>query len=111
MTLWQRLFGLACVAGVAFVAFLAATWEPAIPPVDTPASSSFAADEVKRGEVLAEAGSCITCHTASDKPRGAGGAPFPLFIGTFYSTNITPDRETGIGEWSLAAFTRALREG
>jgi mono/diheme cytochrome c family protein len=61
--------------------------------------------------MLAGAGNCTACHTARGGQPGAGGRPFTLPIGTFYSSNITPDAETGIGSWSEAAFTRALREG
>ena len=53
----------------------------------------------------------MTCHTARRGQPGAGGRPFTLAIGTFYSSNITPDAETGIGNWSEVAFARALREG
>ena len=53
----------------------------------------------------------MACHTARGGQPGAGGRPFTMAIGTFYSSNITPDAETGIGSWSEAAFTRALREG
>ena len=61
--------------------------------------------------MLAGAGNCMACHTARGGQPGAGGRPFTLPIGTFYSSNLTPDAETGIGSWSEAAFTRALREG
>ena len=53
----------------------------------------------------------MACHTARGGQPGAGGRPFTMAIGTFYSSNITPDAETGIGSWSEAAFARALREG
>ncbi len=53
----------------------------------------------------------MACHTARGGQLGAGGRPFTTAIGTFYSSNITPDAQTGIGTWSEAAFTRALREG
>jgi mono/diheme cytochrome c family protein len=61
--------------------------------------------------MLAGAGNCTACHTARGGQPGAGGRPFTTAIGTFYSSNITPDGETGIGTWSEAAFKRALREG
>jgi len=70
------------------------------------------ADLVARGEYLARAGDCAACHTA---PRGkpfAGGLPFKLpMIGTIYSTNITPDAATGIGDWTDEQFLRALHQG
>jgi mono/diheme cytochrome c family protein len=69
------------------------------------------ADEVKRGEYLARAADCEVCHTA---PRGeayAGGLAFPLPFGTLYSTNITADKETGIGDYSDADFLNAVQRG
>ena len=66
---------------------------------------------VARGEYLARAADCIGCHTT---PRGkpfAGGLAFNLPVGTLYSTNITPDKETGIGEWTDDEFVQAMHEG
>jgi mono/diheme cytochrome c family protein len=73
-------------------------------------SESHAAD-VQRGRYLAVLGDCAGCHT---KPQGAayaGGLPFNTPFGTIYSTNITSDARTGIGNWSEADFYRALHEG
>ena len=56
-------------------------------------------------------GDCMVCHTARDGPAYAGGLGLKTPFGTIYTTNITPDPETGIGRWSLAAFTRAMRHG
>ncbi|ACC72408.1 cytochrome c [Paraburkholderia phymatum] len=72
-----------------------------------------AADDalVKRGEYLSKAGDCIACHSA---PRGkpfAGGLPMMTPMGAIYSTNITPDQQTGIGQYSEDDFKRAMREG
>ena len=69
------------------------------------------AETIKRGEYLARAADCAACHTlASGKPY-AGGLPFHLPMGTIYATNITPDKETGIGNWSDAEFVRAMHSG
>lgn len=77
-----------------------------------PASAAAAQDDpVKRGEYLLKAGGCITCHTAKDGTPLAGGRPFKTPFGTFYSPNITPDNETGIGRWSDEQFYRALHDG
>ncbi|HKS88799.1 MAG TPA: cytochrome c [Stellaceae bacterium] len=68
---------------------------------------------VARGAYLANAADCVACHT-DDKHGGkpfAGGVALPTPFGTFYSPNITPDRETGIGSWSDGDFRRALRWG
>ena len=69
------------------------------------------ADRIKRGEYLARAADCTACHTAEGGEPFAGGLPFKTPMGTLYSTNITPDKETGIGTWSDEEFMRALREG
>lgn len=70
-------------------------------------------DAVARGAYLATAADCGACHTDSEhhgRPY-AGGRAIPTPFGTFYSPNITPDPETGIGGWSDAQFLRALHDG
>ena len=76
-------------------------------------TAAFAADHdaIARGEYLAVAASCVTCHTAAGGQPLAGGRALATPFGTFYSPNITPDPETGIGRWNDAQFLRALREG
>jgi mono/diheme cytochrome c family protein len=68
-------------------------------------------DVVIRGEYLVRAGGCFSCHTAAGGKKLAGGRALVTPFGTFYSPNITPDRETGIGRWTDQQFLRALREG
>lgn len=70
-----------------------------------------AASEVARGEYMLRAGLCAVCHTAEDGEFLAGGRALDSPYGTFYTPNITPDPEHGIGDWSDADFVRALREG
>ena len=70
-------------------------------------------DIVQRGEYIVRAAGCISCHT-DKKGKGepfAGGRALKTPFGTFYSSNITPDKETGIGKWSDEDFLRALRKG
>ncbi|MGY3450346.1 c-type cytochrome [Bradyrhizobium sp. USDA 4353] len=69
------------------------------------------ADSVKRGEYLAKAADCAACHSVGSSRPYAGGLPFQLPFGTIYATNITPDRDTGIGQWSDAEFVRAMHHG
>jgi len=107
----RPLFGLICVVAVGVVAYAALAWRPAIAPIDPPAPQSFAPGLVAKGKMLASGGNCATCHTAAGGAPFAGGYAMETPFGTIHSTNITPDRDTGIGTWSLAAFTRALREG
>ncbi len=70
-----------------------------------------AADPVERGRYLARAADCGACHTAPGGEEFAGGLPMPTPLGRIYTTNITPDPDTGIGTYSLKDFSRAVREG
>jgi mono/diheme cytochrome c family protein len=98
---------LALAAGV----FTIVAWRPAIGPIAPPAVNSFDPALVKRGAELAAIGDCDVCHTVPGGRALAGGRAVPTPFGSIYSTNITPDPETGIGQWSQAAFQRALRLG
>jgi mono/diheme cytochrome c family protein len=69
------------------------------------------ASVVQRGEYLARAADCGACHSAPGRPAYSGGLAFVLPFGTLYSTNISPDKETGIGDYSDAEFLAALRKG
>ncbi|TPL43569.1 cytochrome c [Mesorhizobium sp. B2-4-6] len=102
--------------GVALAVFVGAAalvyaWRSEIAPIATPAPAGFDPKLVAEGKELALIGDCRTCHTAPAGRVFAGGLAMPTPFGTIYSTNITPDRETGIGAWSEAAFARAMREG
>jgi mono/diheme cytochrome c family protein len=80
-------------------------------PTGVPASM---ADEslITRGEYLAHAADCFACHTAKGGQAYAGGFAFNLpGIGTIYSTNITPDKQTGIGNYTDQEFLNAVRKG
>jgi len=69
-------------------------------------------DLIKRGEYLAHAADCVACHTAPGAQAYAGGFAFNLpGIGTIYSTNITPDKQTGIGNYTDAQFLDAVKRG
>src|SRR5579862_103339 len=63
------------------------------------------------GEYLARAGDCVSCHSAPGGKALAGGLKMGTPLGAIYSTNMTPDPETGIGNYSLEAFDRAMRQG
>jgi mono/diheme cytochrome c family protein len=66
---------------------------------------------VVRGGRLAAIGNCVTCHTSRNGRPFAGGLALATPFGTIYSTNITPDPDTGLGRWSGADFLRAMHEG
>ncbi|WP_417280551.1 cytochrome c [Celeribacter sp.] len=105
------LTGGVALAALGIAGFAIYAWHPAIDPIETPTADSFDADQIEQGRILAAAGYCATCHTASDGAPYAGNYPMKTDFGTIYSTNITPDRDTGIGTWSEEAFERAMREG
>ena len=69
------------------------------------------ATAVSRGQQLAILGDCAGCHTDRGGAPFAGGRAIVTRFGTFYTPNLTPDRTTGIGEWSSDDFWRALHEG
>jgi mono/diheme cytochrome c family protein len=79
-------------------------------PTGVPASFRTAS-LVERGEYLTRAADCVVCHTAKDGTPFAGGRAFVLPFGTLYSTNITPDAETGIGTYTDADFLDAVHRG
>jgi mono/diheme cytochrome c family protein len=96
---------------LALVAGAALCWHPAIDPVAPPPAAAFPAERVAAGAELAAIGDCAVCHTAPGGKPFAGGRGVPTPFGTVYATNITPDPGTGIGQWSEAAFRRAMRDG
>lgn len=63
------------------------------------------------GEYLAIAADCAACHTAPGGKPFAGGLRLESPVGAIYSTNITPDHDSGIGSYSLDDFDRAVRHG
>jgi mono/diheme cytochrome c family protein len=98
------------IALVVAAAVFAYVWKPAIDPVEI-SVHDFSEEQLQLGENVAAAGACVVCHTAENGQRNAGGRAMATPFGTIYSTNITPDPETGIGNWSFEAFDRAMRRG
>lgn len=64
-----------------------------------------------RGEYLARLGNCVACHSTRGGVPLAGGRAFATGIGTIYSSNITPDAQHGIGDWSAEEFAHVMRHG
>jgi mono/diheme cytochrome c family protein len=79
-------------------------------PTGVPAELANA-DQIRRGEYLVHAADCEVCHTAPGGAAFAGGLAIPLPFGTLYSTNITADKETGIGNYSDTDFLNAVQRG
>jgi len=94
--------------GIAASAFV---WRGAIAPIAPPDPTLYSAATLARGEALAGIGACAVCHTAAEGQKNAGGLGLETPFGIVYSTNITPDPETGIGSWSYPAFERAMKGG
>ncbi|HWX83638.1 MAG TPA: molybdopterin cofactor-binding domain-containing protein [Xanthobacteraceae bacterium] len=82
-----------------------------IAPIARPDASVYSTATIARGQQLSALGDCAVCHTSASGAINAGGRPLETPFGTIYSTNITPDIESGIGAWSYPAFERAMREG
>ena len=76
-----------------------------------PLTAARAETTIERGEYLVRAANCVSCHTVPGGQVFAGGVPFPTDFGTIYSTNITPDKATGIGSWTFEQFDAAVRRG
>ncbi len=75
------------------------------------AENSELTRQIAHGEYLARAGDCAACHTAPGGAAFAGGLKMTTPVGAIYSTNITPDKQTGIGAYSQQEFADALRKG
>lgn len=101
---------IAAIVVTGTIVFAAMAWRAEIEPVEV-ATDGFDPAAIEKGAQLAAVGNCIACHTAPGEKAFAGGLALPTPFGIIHSTNITPDKETGIGAWSEAAFQRAMREG
>lgn len=75
------------------------------------AAEETAPDNISKGKYIATAGDCVACHSIAGRESFTGGLKMSTPIGAIYSTNITPDKETGIGDYSYDDFAKALREG
>lgn len=103
---------LVALGGMGFIAY---SWQPAIQPIARPDPHIFPRDQIERGRIIADEGFCAECHTpAGNKDPNlelSGNFRMQTPFGAIYSSNITPDTQTGIGNWSEDAFKRAMRKG
>ncbi len=108
---FKLLLGL--VAGIGVIA--AVVWALNIQDeidVKAPVASAAASESlIARGAYLARAGNCAGCHTAPGGQAYAGGRGIPTPFGTVFTSNLTPDDNTGLGGWSPAHFWRAMHNG
>lgn len=78
-------------------------------------ANAFAADDqqdlIKRGEYLVTMGDCVSCHTTPGGAQFSGGLYMPTPVGKISTPNLTPDKETGIGDWTDDQFYNALHDG
>ncbi|SAK65495.1 molybdopterin-dependent oxidoreductase [Caballeronia ptereochthonis] len=110
----RSLRGALAATGLGGLVALACTAWPLrgpIAPIDRPDASTWSQATIARGREVAAVGDCAVCHTAPGGAVNAGGLALETPFGTVYTTNITPDEQTGIGNWSFAAFDRAMRRG
>ncbi|MBT9386165.1 cytochrome c [Pseudooceanicola sp. CBS1P-1] len=107
-TFLKIIAGLVVLGVLALLAFLFVPVQRSAP------TETLAADwtpEPGRGEYVMRAGDCAACHTAEGGKPLAGGRAIESPMGTIWATNITPDKDTGIGTWSLDDFRAALVDG
>jgi mono/diheme cytochrome c family protein len=104
----------ALLAAVAFAALTLAAAAPAR------SQSQSTRVEIARGKYLVQFGGCIDCHTPGyffgkpDMARALAGSEVGFEIpglGVFYGPNLTPDKETGLGNWTKAQIVTALQKG
>jgi len=101
-------FALLAIGGVLFLR------QGGFAPYRIPTSQrTVAADAatIARGQYLAHIGNCAACHTTRGGTPFAGGRAFTTDVGTIYSTNLTPDMHSGLGDWSADEFAHTLRNG
>lgn len=109
MKTFLRIIGVLVVIGI--IALLAFIF---VPVQLTKPTKELAADwkpAEGQGQYVMYASDCMACHTAEGGKPFAGGRPIASPMGTIWTTNITPDKETGIGNWTLDQFRAALYDG
>jgi mono/diheme cytochrome c family protein len=100
------------VVVVVAIAAIIAWQQPGVLPSDPRAVVANPTTQViNTGEYLARAGDCVACHTAPGGREFAGGRAMPTPFGALYVPNITPDDETGIGQWTAEEFYRMMHTG
>jgi mono/diheme cytochrome c family protein len=85
--------------------------EPQLLPAELLAGAVHGDEQVRRGQYLVAVGDCISCHLRPGGEALAGGLGLKTPFGVIYSSNITPDRETGIGNWNSDQFYHAMHDG
>jgi mono/diheme cytochrome c family protein len=110
---WLALAGLLVLLVLLGLWIVSQRWDRVVQsgPLYPGIAADIEGDAVDKGAYIYRAAGCAACHTAEGGPELAGGHALATPFGTFYSSNITPDSETGIGGWSDEDLIRALRDG
>lgn len=114
-----KVLAVALLIGLLAVATAALVWHLGTPgeadstdqPTAATGLSESGEQQVERGAYLARAGNCMGCHTARGGLPYAGGRAIETPFGAVFSSNLTPDKATGLGNWSAADFWQALHHG
>lgn len=105
-------YGIVCISIVCLVAVLGfAFWPTKVPSLEANINDLNQPSIIEHGKYLAILGDCAACHSKAGSPDFAGGDGIASPIGTIYAANITPDDSTGIGQYSLNDFNKAVRYG
>jgi len=103
------------IAVLVLLVILALIWFVLRPPQSAfgqqPSTDTASADLIRHGEYMARVSDCVACHSTPESAPFSGGLKMATPMGNIYATNITPDKETGIGNYTLADFDRAVRHG
>lgn len=113
MTKARRTLLISSTCGVVLIAAGMTWFVNRVPtsPFDGEAPRPATVDFVARGEMVARQADCVACHSTPGGKPFAGGLEMGTPLGSIFATNITPDKKTGIGNYSLADFDRAVRHG
>lgn len=106
MRLWQWLIVLVVVIGGGIGIYM-------LTPVQGPVRDVTLVGNAEHGAYLIRLGGCVTCHTNPQNKQAelAGGGGLKTPFGMFYPPNITSSKSAGIGNWSLAQFSKAMSDG
>ena len=114
LTVLGALVALALLGALAFAGLVVMNLyrtEPLVPSAPEAQAAQQGGALVERGAYLARVGNCMGCHTAQGGAQYAGGRGIETPFGVVYSSNLTADRDTGLGRWTSAEFWRALHHG